>query len=762
VGQDWKQGFLFKHYQTGLNKGTMSILSIFMWGQQVFNDPLCFFYLIAQTVLFFGFGLYIILPVRKRRRQLQGSNRQLVKNLASTMITQEIRFSIENNLIGKIAWLKGHFTDFSSAWKEACGSNLDKAAIPVRVKDYLTPTIVLDGARNQRLAAALPGIFVSIGIFGTFLGLVLGLSGLEFGPLAKNQNNVTTLINGLSLAFSTSLFGILYSIVFSLIYRLSITDLERSLLLFDDLIAKVFPYSSQEDFAVQYLEIQKDIKQGIQTLATDLALKLAETIGPAVSDAVEQKLIPSLDRIFDLVSESFEENRNSQSRFMEETMTQYSSLLNNNFKDQFKDIAEVFKETIGVQEEIREQMISFTANMQKQFESQEQLIEKTGRAGHLLNESLESLSTISKELKDSANNVSEAATLLQESAEKAKEGHQMLNETMEKQILTIGTSQEKFEKSWDDITDNTEGVVELIRASIAELGVGIGENLSKALELYDSKIAEVAERFSGTLFEANQTIEELPQLMNQLEEVLQASNAGFESQKELISVFGDSIGNLVAPNIEQARQTAESFQETSRDLKKTTSMLMSISADMQKSIKDSLEDLIESLKPFEDGGALYALFTELNGNLEKVALVNSKENLSFEEPLTALNDNLLKVVNYVEKVTHGEPTISKVTSKDQISVLNNAINELGEKIGTIPAGGSIRADPEVLDNCRVIISTLERIATEIGRDSQQLLTKVNESAGSIEGAINTLNESMTAVQSRAGNRKGFLGRIVGR
>ncbi|NQU63625.1 MAG: MotA/TolQ/ExbB proton channel family protein [SAR324 cluster bacterium] len=740
----------------------MGITSFEKWFQQVINDPLCRYYILFQIVIFLFFGLWILIPVLRRKGQLTWSIRQIDERFDSNKSVSEIRKFIEMNISNQIDWIKHLFRAFSIAWKDACTDDAERASVPIRIKEFLTPTVVLDGVRNQRITAALPGIYVSIGIFGTFLGIVLGINEIDWNNLGNMKSGIYKLIDGLSLAFSTSLVGIFTSMIFSIAYRFSISSLETSLLRFDDIIARVYPYSSHERFASQYLETQKDIKQGIQTLATDLAVKLADTIGPAISDAVEEKLIPSLNQMFELVTKSFEENRNSQSKFMEESMNQYSSILNENFKDQFKDITEVFKETIGVQEEIREQMISFTANMQKQFESQEQLIEKTGRAAQLLNESLESLGTISRELKDSANDVSTAASLLQESAEKAKEGHEVLNETMEKQISTISSSQESFKSSWDVITDNTEGVVELIRAAIGELGTGISENLSKALDLYDSKIAEVAERFSGTLFEANQTIEELPHLMNQLEAVLQSTNNGIELQKELISGFGESLSSLVAPNIEKALQTAVSFQETSGDLEKTTSMLADISTEMQNSIRDSIEGLVDNLKPFEDGGSLHVLFTDLNSNLEKTTLGESEESLKVEKSLSTLNDNLLKIVDQMQKENGDKSIANGGGSLDQVAALNDVVEGLKETIIGISAVGGNGVNAEVLDNFKIINSKLERFATGIGKDSLELLTKINDSTGSVEGAINKLNQSIVTIQNSSESRKGFFGRIIGK
>lgn len=155
-----------------------------------------------------------------------------------------VRQRIQDKFLGQIRWAKKGFQSFHLAWQEARPHGDDKAILPIRLREFLSPEDVLDGVRNRRLAEALPGFFVALGIFGTFLGLVLGLQDLEFGKLDNLQSGVGHLVSGLSLAFFTSLAGIAMSIAFSFIYRLSINRLERSFLALDSLLSEIYPYDS--------------------------------------------------------------------------------------------------------------------------------------------------------------------------------------------------------------------------------------------------------------------------------------------------------------------------------------------------------------------------------------------------------------------------------------------------------------------------------------------------------------------------------------
>lgn len=67
---------------------------------------------------------------------------------------------------------------------------------------------------NQYIFNSIPSVFTTIGIFGTFLGIFWGL--LKFNTDADMmQESISQLLSGLKTAFTTSLFGLFFSFIFS-------------------------------------------------------------------------------------------------------------------------------------------------------------------------------------------------------------------------------------------------------------------------------------------------------------------------------------------------------------------------------------------------------------------------------------------------------------------------------------------------------------------------------------------------------------------
>ncbi len=106
-------------------------------------------------------------------------------------------------------------TELLKKFKSMCYSGNIKNAIDVF--DY-TALVEIPGKR--KIFNMMPGVFTGLGILGTFVGLVLGLSDLNFsGNTQVLEQGINNLISGMYLAFLTSIAGLVSSLLWSLIDR---------------------------------------------------------------------------------------------------------------------------------------------------------------------------------------------------------------------------------------------------------------------------------------------------------------------------------------------------------------------------------------------------------------------------------------------------------------------------------------------------------------------------------------------------------------
>lgn len=520
-------------------------------------------YLIIQTCLLALMLTWYVVPLRKRHGQIKANHRRINEINEQHTSRERQRTETDQELFQDVRWAWPHFNKFIKAWRDARLPGEERATIRVRLTDYLTPQAVVHGAANQRISEALPGIFLAIGIFGTFLGLVIGLGDLSLdGDLKQMEVGVRTLVKGLSLAFFTSLLGIGSSLLFSLLHKAVRRSLELAVYDLESAISDIYPCASGEYYGRKFLELQCDIKAQMQTLATDIATKIADSMEPAMGNAVSEHLAPIIVEMREAMSRYVElaDQRNSEA--VEGMLSQYVEMLQGTFSSQIGDITQMIRDTTEAQSSIRNEMGQFSEHLQRQFSIQSELIEKTGRAGEILNDSLASLSTISLELKSSASEVTSAATLLADSAQQAKEGQKNLGDLINRQIEAMATTKEELEISWQTISAGMRSVVEHTRNLIDRMADTLGEHLTGALNAFDGKLAEVVGRFSGTLLETKDTIGELPNLLGDIKDSFTSIANDLESQSSLLSQLRDTTQNLVAPNVEKAAEATINLAAT--------------------------------------------------------------------------------------------------------------------------------------------------------------------------------------------------------
>lgn len=92
------------------------------------------------------------------------------------------------------------------------------------------------------LTQQIPGTLTALGLLGTFLGLIIGISTVRFSSVDAAISSIELLIAGIRTAFYTSIAGVVLSILFNLIYKTLWTVMLREMGLFMETFhATVFP-----------------------------------------------------------------------------------------------------------------------------------------------------------------------------------------------------------------------------------------------------------------------------------------------------------------------------------------------------------------------------------------------------------------------------------------------------------------------------------------------------------------------------------------
>jgi len=130
------------------------------------------------------------------------------------------------------------------------------------INEYLSDDI-LGNKSWQNIMLQIPGMLTSLGILGTFLGLIVGIRGIGFSSVNAALTSVQSLLSGIQVAFYTSIAGVILSLIFNITYRIAWNMLVRNLGLFIDEFHKNVIPSVEEQ--IRYRE-RKEIKKIIELL----------------------------------------------------------------------------------------------------------------------------------------------------------------------------------------------------------------------------------------------------------------------------------------------------------------------------------------------------------------------------------------------------------------------------------------------------------------------------------------------------------------
>lgn len=166
----------------------------------------------SATALVFLTGLAkCIFPYRRATRLFRKAIRSL---------------ELMNNKDGaRPVWQDANFLGkpMQDRWKRFLknAEQLDTRGLSCATEDYINDEDVFATYAHLQLAEVIPGLLTSLGILGTFIGLMRGLGNLDISSAGNTMDGISQMISGMTFAYGTSIAGVACSLVFNISFRAS-------------------------------------------------------------------------------------------------------------------------------------------------------------------------------------------------------------------------------------------------------------------------------------------------------------------------------------------------------------------------------------------------------------------------------------------------------------------------------------------------------------------------------------------------------------
>ncbi|MCA8926994.1 MAG: methyl-accepting chemotaxis protein [Alphaproteobacteria bacterium] len=148
-----------------------------------------------------------------------------------------------------------------------------------------------------------PGLFVTGGLFLTFLGLIAALSVMDVGSGDPDdlRRSLDNLLTTASAKFIMSLTGLFCSIVFTIVLRIGLGWVEQQIHTLCSRVEFLLQFISAEDIAVDQLRATQEQKEHFRSIGMELVAELGrplrEELPKTIATSVANALQPMVERV---------------------------------------------------------------------------------------------------------------------------------------------------------------------------------------------------------------------------------------------------------------------------------------------------------------------------------------------------------------------------------------------------------------------------------------------------------------------------------
>ncbi|MBV6655554.1 MAG: MotA/TolQ/ExbB proton channel family protein, partial [Mameliella sp.] len=400
---------------------------------------------------------------------------------------------------------------------------------------------------NSYLLQAIPGLFTTIGVFGTFLGIAIGLYDFKVEDI---QGSITELLNGMKLAFLTSIIGIFLSFVFGLFMR-SILHAKGG-----EIRLPLSEESRRLDVLRVEAERQYTLLDGIAKSLSDNQKAIKETNADSTRKLLEE--IKATNK--HLIKASEQSNQNTEA--MVTTLNENHKLM----RDKFTEFSELMAQANT--EALREAMESLVKDFNEMFS--DLITSLVNQNFQELNQSVQKLNDWQKENRVQVDSLYEKLTILLNRTDD-------FSKAIEEKVPIAVTQLEQTSGSLQQMSEYAAA----ISSSEGELQEIL--NILKSVLIEDERFIEMSDRVNEsieTLQHSTSSLSRASQSLDSTTNSLQDIHSWHSQNKEVVETLVDQLG-----------VTSERFKGNEEVLEKMARHLDEIS-----SSEGELQQILNALK----------------------------------------------------------------------------------------------------------------------------------------------------------------------
>lgn len=143
---------------------------------------------------------------------------------------------------------------------------------------------MIDSVMHRNELNQVAGMLTGLGILGTFIGLSLGLQNFNTGTTAQMTESIEPLMNGIKVAFHTSIYGMVFSLTFNTIYKRKLYEAQEAVNSFINAFKKYVLPDTANDGMNEIVKVLQDQLDATNNLSENVSAELAEILTPQLEE----------------------------------------------------------------------------------------------------------------------------------------------------------------------------------------------------------------------------------------------------------------------------------------------------------------------------------------------------------------------------------------------------------------------------------------------------------------------------------------------
>lgn len=646
-----------------------------------FSQTINWVFIVAFFATFLLYKYHFVKPLDARYKEIE-TYLDILKKYNPQNVNayfESLSQKMENSDLIKGIWRKYQRTLISIPGKDG----LEKYST-VESESYFSVAAFTEGMKGG-LWSGLAGTFTGIGILGTFIGLTIGLAGVDTSSTGALSSSISGLLGGMSTAFVTSIFGIVSAIVFGVWHSQNMKRFGDAVSRFTDALDQVFIRKSVEEILLEELAESRAQRAAMEQLSTDMAISICDHL-PDVLDQLAEKMDSAMKGNLDTMLAGLSERQDKQTEQLMQISSNTSSLVSGGF-DQLGD---VLKKGVGQgAEELGNSLKNLSSDIASLAEGIRDILDRSTKASSEANQKTldalnEAISKMNETMEGMANkqteetdkNIQRMTALMEEMKTTMKDIFDEMAASVKEQRTEIG-------KIAKDSADQTKENLGAINASVKELMAEIADQMQQMQSMMDMHEKHMQE-----------TLDQMRQAVSSSGNVVNAAGKTVEAAGKTAKVFVEAADDvsmklktaaeplqkaaqplqLAAASLDSGVQVlAQSMTKQQADAKSVAESMQKISGDYMKSsqyVKNALEETRNSWTAYE------ARFKGVSGELEKAFAQLDDGMQKYNE---ATNEGLIKKLKEFDNtISEAVNTLANVTGdvNENIEDLTDAIKQM--------------------------------------------------------------------------------------